>query len=218
VGTKIQENPTLREYERIIGQIKEVISARVVANDHGAIEEIHVLAGSGRGPKQIVRDIESAFMAQFGVSVDHKKISVAQVQDDLAAGGQPRIKLVSVNLTTTGTKAEARVQLEFEETACEGTAIGVASGGNRLRLVAAACLQAVEQYFKGECVFAVEEIRVVSIANREAVLVAVALVTPTGEELFIGSSVIRDDDREAVARATLDAINRQFAVWVKKAS
>lgn len=218
MGTRAQDNPTLREYERIIGQIREVISARVVANDRGTIEEIHVLAGSGRGPKQIVRDIESAFMAQFGVSVDHKKISVAQVQDDVSASGPARIKLVSVNLTTSGTKAEARVQLQFEDTACEGAASGVASGGNRLRLVAGACLQAVEQYFKSECVFSVEEIQVVSIANRQAVVAAVALVTPTGEDLFIGSSVIRDDDREAVARATLDAINRQFSIWVKKSS
>lgn len=218
MGAKAQENPTLREYEHIIGQIREVISARVVASDRGAIEEIHVLAGSGRGPKQIVRDIESAFMAQFGISVDHKKISVAQVQDDVASSGPARIKLVSVNLTTSGTRAEARVQLQFEDEACEGASSGVASGGNRLRLIAGACLAAVEQYFKSECVFSVEEIQVVPVANRQAVVTAVALVTPTGEDLFIGSSVVRDDEREAVARATLDAINRQFAIWVKKSA
>jgi L-fucose isomerase-like protein len=46
----------------------------------------------------------------------------------------------------------------------------------------------------------------------------VAAAEETGEDLFIGSSVIRDDEREAVARATLDSINRQFAVWVKKSA
>lgn len=218
MATKSQDNPVLREYERMIGQIREIISSRVVANDRGQIEEIHVLAGSGRGPKQIVRDIESAFMAQFGISVDHKKISVAQVQDEMASNDPARIKLVSVNLTTTGTRAEARVNLEFDGMACEGIASGVSSSGNRQRLIATACLQAVEQYFKSECLFTIEEIQIIGIAGRQSAMVAVAMVTQTGEDLFIGSSVIRDDEREAVARATLDSINRQFAVWVKKSA
>jgi hypothetical protein len=31
-----------------------------VVNDWGAIEEIHILTGLGRNPKQIVRDVQSA--------------------------------------------------------------------------------------------------------------------------------------------------------------
>lgn len=61
------------EGEALIRQMRDVVSAKVIKNDKGEIEEIHVLSGSSRNPKQIVRDIESAFMAQFGIAVDHKK-------------------------------------------------------------------------------------------------------------------------------------------------
>src|SRR5881296_2922362 len=47
----------------------------------GEISEIHVLAQTDIPPKQVVRNIESALMAQLGVRIDHRKISVAQTAD-----------------------------------------------------------------------------------------------------------------------------------------
>ena len=70
----------LREAESAIGQLRDVISVRVIAGENGAIEEIHVLTESDRSPKHIVRDIESALMAKLGIQIDHKKVSVAQVR------------------------------------------------------------------------------------------------------------------------------------------
>ena len=39
-----------------------------------------MLAGSGRHPKQIARDVESCLAAKFGLAVDHRRISVAQME------------------------------------------------------------------------------------------------------------------------------------------
>lgn len=204
-----------RDYEKTITQIKAVLSARVITGERENIEAIHVLAGSGRSPKQIVRDIESAVMARFGIQVNHKKISVAQVHDEDAEVGAPRIRLVAVNVGISGAMAEAKVHLKVADDLIEGVASGPASKQNRLRLVASGTLNALERYLKGSCVFTVEDVSVITIANRSAVVVAVTLVTPTGEDYFLGSAFVREDDREAVAKATLDAINRQVAVWVR---
>jgi len=45
------------------------------------VSEIHVLTTSDQQAKQVVRNIESALMAQLGLKIDHRKISVAQTAD-----------------------------------------------------------------------------------------------------------------------------------------
>jgi hypothetical protein len=58
-----------------------VLSARVVTTPLGEVSEVHVLAQSGLSPKQIVRNIESALLAQLGLKIAHRKISVAQTAE-----------------------------------------------------------------------------------------------------------------------------------------
>jgi hypothetical protein len=54
-----------------------ILSAKIVASDNGAVDEIHVLTTAEYTPKQTVRNIESALIAHLGMRVDHRKISVA---------------------------------------------------------------------------------------------------------------------------------------------
>jgi hypothetical protein len=54
-----------------------VISARIIAGDSGAIDQIHVLTTAELTPKQMVRNIESALIAHLAMRIDHRKISVA---------------------------------------------------------------------------------------------------------------------------------------------
>ncbi len=207
----------VKEYEHLIGQIRDVISTRVITDAQGSIEEIHVLAGSGRSPKQIVRDVESAFMTQFGLAVDHKKISIAQVQDQGEVPlEQARVKLGAVSFSTTGPRADCHVQLELSGDVYEGGASGANSATGRLRLVASATVAAVEQYFKSTPMFSIDDIVSLNVAGRRVVNVVLTLMTSLGEENFVGSSLVKDDEREAVARATLDAINRKLAMLVRK--
>ncbi len=213
-----QQALNVRRYDDIIRQIREVISARVVVDSSGNIEEIHVLAGAGRNPKQIVRDIESAFMAHFGISVDHKKISIAQVQaeDERAVGAVTRVRLKTVSYTVRGRQGEARVEVELDDVTAEGVSTGPHTTTSRLRTMAAATLRAVERYFRTDALFALEDVVLVSVAQQQAVVVLVTLTTDGSEELFVGCAVVRPDAMEAVARAALDAINRRFALLARK--
>ena len=47
----------------------------------GEVSEVHILAQAGLQAKQLVRNIESALLAQLGLKVDHRKISIAQTAD-----------------------------------------------------------------------------------------------------------------------------------------
>jgi nucleoid-associated protein YgaU len=67
----------LQKAEELLSTLHEVVSARIVADSSGNVEAIHVLVTGDLTPKQMVRNIESALMAQLGMRVDHRKISIA---------------------------------------------------------------------------------------------------------------------------------------------
>lgn len=72
--------------ERELCRIPEVRAARIVVDSGGAPVEVHVLAVPGKHAKQIVRDVQSVAMATVGMSIDHRIVSVVQLDDPVAAG------------------------------------------------------------------------------------------------------------------------------------
>lgn len=82
------EVTTLRlrpDLEAALRQIQGIRAASVVTNGKSEPTEIHILAMSGKAPKQIVRDVQSLAMAQFDLDIDHRIVSVVQLEDaDLA--------------------------------------------------------------------------------------------------------------------------------------
>src|SRR5437773_8622957 len=81
LGTGQTDPWGIKRVENLITGLTGVLSARVVVTPLGEVSEVHVLTSSGMQPKQIVRNIESALMAQLGFKIDHRKISVAQTAD-----------------------------------------------------------------------------------------------------------------------------------------
>ena len=71
----------IRRAEELIATLQGVLSVRIVPSETGAIDEIHVLTTDVVLPKQTVRNIESALMAQLGLRVNHRKISIATTLD-----------------------------------------------------------------------------------------------------------------------------------------
>jgi len=71
----------IKRVENLITGLTGVLSARVVVTPLGEVSEVHVLTRTDVLPKQVVRNIESALMAQLGFKIDHRKISVAQTAD-----------------------------------------------------------------------------------------------------------------------------------------
>ena len=204
---------SIQDWEQAIKQVKSVVDARINVNSQGEIEEVHILAGSGRAPKQVVRDIESILVAQFNIQIDHKMISVAQVEDDeevtLAIVESMRPKLVGVSFKTVNGMAEVVVELSSRDKVTEGLAQGPSTAHNNLRLFVEATLKALSLLTLDKYLFVTEDVRITSLAKQEVALVSIILITSGGEQSLAGCALIKSDEREAVVKATLDAINRK---------
>lgn len=203
------------EMEQALSQVAEIRAARIVSSDEGVIQEIHVLADPSKSPKQLVRDIESTIMAQFGIPIDHKKVSIAQlgresIIDDDKAQLHARGRIHSVHTDVMGVRAVATVTLEVEGEMYTGTAEGPASTTGRRRLVGQATLNAVGEYTNGSFSFALEDVALVTLGRERVAVSVVILVTPLGEQALAGSALVRQSENDSLVRATLDAINRRL--------
>ena len=208
------------QVEDVVRQLKDIVSTRAVLGPSGRIDELHVLVNPKRAPKQIARDIESALRAHLDITLDYKKISIAQIQGRAALAGPggpaglPRLRFADVSLTVTGSRGEAVVHLKREDAVYTGMATGHASSYNQMRLIATAAIRAVEDSHDQDGTMVVEDLQAeVALAGRKAVTVLVSTLTsPKGEELLTGSALVRHDVWKAVVNATLDAVNRRVSL------
>ena len=99
---------SIQEAERLLMSLQGVVSARVVARPGGQIDEIHLLTTADVKPKATVRNVESALLAHLDLSVDHRKISVAQTTaDDRAKLPEPEpVVAPAPTLMTIGSDPE----------------------------------------------------------------------------------------------------------------
>lgn len=186
-------------------------SVRLVVDEAGEIQEIHALIDGGRAPKQVARDFESLLFTRFGIRVDHKKISIAQLGDEPKPPGPlPRLTIRGLELRNQGPVTSVRVELADPEKVAAATVEGPTSVSNRLRLVASATLGAVKGFLGDAVQFVLEDVRVERVARREVVVVCVTLVGAKGEETLLGTCHASRDETEATIRATLSALNRRL--------
>ena len=75
----------LPDLEESIRQIPGVRAASVVTDAQAQPREVHVLAAPGKPAKQIVRDVQSLAMAQYDIDLDHRIVSVVQIEDEAGA-------------------------------------------------------------------------------------------------------------------------------------
>ncbi|MGI9953194.1 hypothetical protein V3F56_12605 [Moorellaceae bacterium AZ2] len=223
------------KYERVICQVKGVLSARLITGPEGSIEEIHVLASPERNPKQVVRDIETAVLVQLGTPLDHKKISVAQLEDQgnqwpdalkepmgsyLVACG--RFRLESLDFSFQGLQAQVKIQVKIEvakeETGegnlFEGHATGANWPGRGCFLVAHATLEAVGKYLGKNYALILEDLRQLEVAGSQALLVVVGLLSNVGRERLAGIAFLDEapDELQAAAKAVLRALACRFCL------
>ena len=62
--------------EALLRTLPAIASARLLRDADGTVRDVHVLATTDLAPKQIVRNVESALLARFGIRLDHRAISL----------------------------------------------------------------------------------------------------------------------------------------------
>jgi hypothetical protein len=229
--------PSLRllpDLEESIRQIPGVRAVSVVTDAQAHPTEIHVLASPGKPAKQVVRDVQSLAMAQFDIDVDHRIVSVVQIEDESAASeaddtvidlseaasapasevleeveAQARPMISEIGVRSTGSEIEVEVRLELDDDTFVGIERGAAAASARPRLVAAATISALDELLGLPA--AVESAAVVETGTHSVALVVITISVPRiGAQSLAGSAVIRGDETDAVARAVLSAVNRRL--------
>jgi len=223
------------EVERLLCSLAGIVSARVVANPLGRLEEIHILASAGQGAKQVVRNVQSALSAGLGMIIDRRIISVAQIREggiapaepieDAVGSGSPRGPTppapmpVTKRLVFMGydarsrshTDAECRVRVTRDDEQFSGMGVGASTLLGRAQAGARAVFAAVAAALDDELV-ALESTSVVDTHGRSFVLVSAR--STAGRETYQLTGVARLDrsPEEAAILACLQATNRWIAL------
>ncbi|MDB4908908.1 MAG: hypothetical protein JWO05_3692 [Gemmatimonadetes bacterium] len=228
----------IQRAEELLATLPGVISARIVAAQNGAVEEIHVLTTTDVPAKSTVRNIESALIAHLGMRVSHKKISVATsyetqpprrssgatqalveelelpavvAESPVATSGR-RIYFEDVEVRRSRSKGIAcRVTLRKGEETFIGEAEGVENERIRIELAARATLSAIKQAEADDRVLGLEGAKLVEAFDREFVFVGVMTRFGRDSALLTGSAEVKESAETAAVLAVLDATNR----WVE---
>lgn len=193
------------DLEREINRLEGVTLARVLSTG-SAIDEIHVVVPRERTPKKIVRDIESLLLLRFGMRIDHRCISIVQM--DHMQPAYPRYQRPQIQEVVQA-DGGVRLVLGVGDKVIVGQAKAT-EDGDELVVVGRAVINAVEQLVQTPGILALLKTHVAEMDTYRVVLVLARWVFGEQQELLIGASLIHDDPLEAMARAMLDAINRRL--------
>jgi len=210
----------VRRAENLLTTLEGILSARVVTTPLGEVSEVHVLAQSGLAPKQLVRNIESALLAQLGLRIDHRKISIAQTADvkPIEALDKEAVRTKALHrailfedLSVAPSKRPHRialsVSLSFEgrtETAEEESSDTPRS---RVEAAARAAVTVMDRLLQDSSL-ALEGAKIVPAFDREFVFVAVQGLGGRESLVLTGSAQIKESAERAAVFAVLDATNR----------
>lgn len=226
-----QDGWTIDRAETLLATLPGVLSARLVARPGGQIDEIHLLTTEEVSPKQTVRNVESALLAHFDLSVDHRKISVAQSQEkgvaeavsEEAPGPAPareapeeRILFLGHQAESESSRLKAQVSVEWRGERFSGEAVGADLTRSRLETLANATLRAVEEAVGPEIsdqggegvALALDGVTMLDAFDRGFVLVAVHALRGRNVTALAGAAGIDDSPDRAVILATLQATDR----------
>ena len=219
----------LKKAEELLSTLQDVVSARIVADASGGVDSIHVLVMGTTTPKQVVRNIESALMAQLGMRIDHRKISVATTmrrpttnpegepmavpKPETAGTGAGRA-LYFEDVEVRGSRAKGvacKVTLRRGKEQFVGEAEGFESERSRVEIAARAAVAAIALCDGGELKLSFEGAKVIDAFDRQLVLVGVLVYVGRNNVLLTGSCEVKESLETASALAVLNATNR----WVE---
>ncbi len=226
----------IKRAEELILTLPGVISARIIAGESGAIDQVHVLTTSELTPKQMVRNIESALIAHLAMRIDHRKISVATTTETrpkllepvavrppslVVPEGRSDVKaprtglfarrLYFEDVEVRGSRSKGlscRVTLRKANSSFIGEALGIEGDRSRVELAARATLLAIADAENREGQLGVQGVKVFDAFERTFVFVAVSVRSGRENKVLTGSVEMRESAESAGVLAVLDATNR----------
>lgn len=152
---------------------------------------------------------------QFGLGVDAERVQLIEDSEpviEVPAQREelhPRPSIQRMHLVSSGLDITATVTLTHGERSCVGECTGTATQSGVQRAVATATLRSVEGLLDHKVRFELEHVEVGPTGRDRTALVSITMLSNAGGEKLTGAAIVREDARQAVIRATLDAVNRR---------
>ncbi len=203
----------LDKLEEQIIRLDGVISAKISLKDDGEIDEIHVVSHKSRNPKNLVRDIETLVHINLSKEIDHKKISIAQLNiKEENNSSKYRIEIISINKLYNRPICELHLYLgglEFKKR-YEGQIYETIQN-----LVAQTVINSLTDILPVNIQLELKNMFFTGI-NNEIILIELFWITINDgfirREPLIGTAYVKNELPMAVGQALLNAINRKIHI------
>jgi len=215
----MEHTMNMKDIEQTIETMEGIVSAKIVESE-GVINEIHVLSNRSKIPKLLARDIETLLKTRFELDIDHKKISIVtfdmeETERDVPFPSRPLLWSMGWKRGVEGIAVEVEVKLGdrfYRESKNDqkGTV------KDRHILIGQAVLCCLNTMVS-KTLFTLRGVTVQRFTDFDLALSFVDCRSPRGEAgVLVGTALVREDVFDAVARATMDAVNRTLLFHLEK--
>jgi hypothetical protein len=216
---------TVTDFREIVAALRDVpgvADADVEPDTDGGMGLLRLGLEPGVDEVAVATTVGRLLRERFGLGVDAERVQIVEdaevhpagVTDDQVevphqrVGGRPAIS--RMHLVSSGLDVTATVTLTAEDRTAAGEARGSASQSGVQRAVATATLRAVETLSGDVARFELDHLEVTHLGADRMVVVGLTMLSARGTERLTGAAAVREDVRQAVIRATLDALNRRL--------
>ncbi|MGB8649057.1 MAG: hypothetical protein WCD35_00200 [Mycobacteriales bacterium] len=218
-----------RDLVAALRAVPGVSDADVQPDGSGGLGTLRLDLEPGVDEALVASSVGRILREQFNLGVDAERVQIVEDAAFDAPREQPgqdgrtpppgqlpvqrsaaRPAIARMHLVSSGLDVQACVTLSSGERTATGEARGAASQTGVHRAVAAATLRAVEDLVDGQVRFELDHLEVTPMGIERTVVVSLTLLTARGTERLTGAAGVREDVRQAVIRATLDALNRRL--------
>lgn len=193
-----------RRLEDSIAELRGVRQARVETNGTG-ISSVRVLVIPEHATSDTITAVLNVIRDETGESLDRDVVQVLHAGRATPKSMQRR-RLSSLATERTPDRFKARVVLELSGDTLEGESDSPNEKAFTLRSVARATLHSLRELMPRA--LSLESVHLFNTGAHELAIVALT----HGDHTLVGSALVRVDEHDAIARATLDAVNRSVAL------
>jgi hypothetical protein len=210
-----------REIVAALRDVPGVADADVEPDVDGGMGLLRLGLQPGVDEVAVATTVGRLLRERFGLGVDAERVQIvedAQIRAPLPetdielphqrVAGRPAIS--RMHLVSSGLDVTATVTLASDGRTASGESRGSASQSGVQRAVATATLRAVETLSGDIARFELDHLEVSHLGSDRMVIVALTMLSARGTERLTGAAAVREDVRQAVIRATLDALNRRL--------
>ncbi|MFP4020862.1 MAG: hypothetical protein ACLFUK_04580 [Halanaerobium sp.] len=204
-----------KEIKKMIQELEGVVSCNLTGVDE--IDEIHIIADKKRDPKRIVRDVETVFMVHIDKKIDHKKISIAQIESSFRESirdiSDNRIELVSIY--TENNRSRCNVEMKINEQEVKES-FEVQIGESIEKLIGRSVLTILNKYLDFDSQMVIDDIFTIK-GKEELVIAQISMYDPDNnliQKKLVGAGYVNNDISLAIAKACLKAVNRKICMHI----